>query len=110
MTESERPPEQSGGEPIDVDNPPPPADAATETMPAADPTPATEPAIVASPPAVAEYSSGYAPPEGSDVGQAPSWPEEHVPDDYAERPHLYVAGAFAGGFVFAKLLGALRRG
>jgi hypothetical protein len=29
------------------------------------------------------------------------------PDAFAEKPHLYAAGAFAGAFVFAKVLNAL---
>jgi hypothetical protein len=29
------------------------------------------------------------------------------PDTFAEKPHLYAAGALAGGFVFAKILNAL---
>jgi hypothetical protein len=28
-------------------------------------------------------------------------------DAYAEKPHLFAAGAFAGAFVFAKILNAL---
>ena len=28
-------------------------------------------------------------------------------DAFAEKPHLYAAGAFAGAFVFAKVLNAL---
>jgi hypothetical protein len=28
-------------------------------------------------------------------------------DAFAEKPHLYAAGAFAGAFVFAKILNAL---
>jgi hypothetical protein len=29
------------------------------------------------------------------------------PDAFAEKPHLYAAGAFAGAFVIAKILNAL---
>jgi hypothetical protein len=29
------------------------------------------------------------------------------PDAYAEKPHVFAAGAFAGAFVFAKVLKAL---
>ncbi len=29
------------------------------------------------------------------------------PDAYAEKPHVFALGALAGGFVFAKILGAL---
>ena len=31
--------------------------------------------------------------------------DEHHP--FAEKPHIYAAGAFAGAFVFAKILNAL---
>ena len=124
MIDADRPPEETGADPDAAVEPLPASDpeaaveplpaadpvAAVEPLPAADPTPATEPTAIAAPPAAYAPPEAYAPPAGADAGQASAWPEEHVPDGYAERPHLYVAGAFAGGFLVAKLLGKLGRG
>lgn len=123
MSQADRPPEESGDpdtavEPLPAADPEaaveplPTADptAAVEPLPAADPTPASEPTIVAAPSPVTASPADYTLAEGGPAAESPPWPEQHVPDGYAERPHLYVGGAFVGGFVLAKLLGKLGRG
>jgi hypothetical protein len=52
------------------------------------------------------------PPEG-DTAQSPLNAQrraEEQQDPFAERPHLYVAGAFVGGLVFAQILKRLGGG
>jgi hypothetical protein len=44
------------------------------------------------------------------VGSSPAEADRIAADQqdaFAEKPHLYAAGAFAGAFVFAKILNAL---
>ena len=46
------------------------------------------------------------PQTGSSPAEADRIASDH-PDPFAEKPHVYAAGAFAGAFVFAKVLKAL---
>ena len=75
------------------------------------PTPVAEdavPAAVTDEPAPASAPEQPAP--STPEADQPAYPVENVPDDYERRPELYVGGAFAGGFLLAKLRGRFGRG
>ena len=59
-------------------------------------------------PTATRFGGGDSPDGAEDANGAgagePTAAIESVLDDYAEKPHLYVAGAFVGGFLFARIL------
>jgi hypothetical protein len=52
----------------------------------------------------------WAPAGGESPAEAQARGDDAASDPFNDRPHVWVAGAFVGGIVFAKLLKRLGRG